>query len=319
MSDPRPGIRVSRLPLSEPTFGPASSSCDLEAHAGAARCRPSRRTPAPARGTLDPAQSRERLVQPGPLRVCRSPHGAPRATRSRRRGRTAPRTSVCSGTSACASAAPTNSRNSGAGRSGRDLNSGWYCEATKNGCRRRGSSIASTSRSSGDVPEQTSPARLEPPAQVVVDLVAMAVALVDDRLAVELAHPRRLVELDRVGAEPHRAAHVGDLLLLGQQVDHRERRLEVELGRVGAGHAGHVAGELAHRHLHAEADAEVRDLALARDLRGADLALDPATAEAPGDQDPVDAASSRASTSGSPTRSESTQSISTRQPWCTPE
>src|SRR5205085_9565271 len=53
-------------------------------------------------------------------------------------------------------AAPTKSRNSGCGRSGRDLNSGWYWEATKNGW--WGSSIASTSRSSGEVPEQTRPA-----------------------------------------------------------------------------------------------------------------------------------------------------------------
>jgi hypothetical protein len=75
--------------------------------------------------------------------------------------------------------------NSGDGRSGRDLNSGWYCEATKNGWSR--SSTISTRRSSGDVPETTRPGALEPLAQEVVDLVAVAVALVDDRLAVELA------------------------------------------------------------------------------------------------------------------------------------
>jgi hypothetical protein len=34
---------------------------------------------------------------------------------------------------ACSSAAAMKSRNSGAGRSGRDLNSGWNCEATKKG------------------------------------------------------------------------------------------------------------------------------------------------------------------------------------------
>ena len=79
----------------------------------------------------------------------------------------------------------TNSRNSGAGRSGRDLNSGWYCEATKNGW--SWISMISTSRSSGDVPEITRPGGLEPLAQEVVDLVAVAVALVDDGLAVELA------------------------------------------------------------------------------------------------------------------------------------
>jgi hypothetical protein len=68
------------------------------------------------------------------------------------------------------------------------------------------------------------------------------------------------VQLDRVGAEAHRPAEVGDLLLLGQQVDDRERRLGVELGRVGAVHAGDVARELGHGDLHAQADAQVRDL-----------------------------------------------------------
>ena len=56
---------------------------------------------------------------------------------------------------ACSNAAPTKSRNSGAGRSGRDLNSGWNCEATKNGWSEI--SMISTRRSSGDVPEITRP------------------------------------------------------------------------------------------------------------------------------------------------------------------
>ena len=102
-----------------------------------------------------------------------------------------------------------------------------------------------------------------------------------------LARPRALVQLDRVGAQAHRAAHVPDLLLLGQEVDHRERRLGVELGRVGAVHAGHVAGEVSHGDLHPEADAEVGHAVLARELRGPDLALDATHAEAPGDQDAV--------------------------------
>src|SRR6185312_13558475 len=59
----------------------------------------------------------------------------------------------CSPPPRCASAAATKSRNSGAGRSGRDLNSGWNCEATKNGW--SWSSMISTRRSSGDVPETT--------------------------------------------------------------------------------------------------------------------------------------------------------------------
>src|SRR5919201_3225709 len=55
---------------------------------------------------------------------------------------------------------------------------------------------------------------LQPTAEDVVHLVAVAVALVDDRLAEDLARPGAVVDLHRVGAEPHGPAHVGDLLLL---------------------------------------------------------------------------------------------------------
>src|SRR5262249_14799423 len=53
----------------------------------------------------------------------------------------------------------------------------------------------------GRGPGEPQPGRLEPAAEMVVDLVAMAVALVHDRLAVELADASRVVQLDRVGAE----------------------------------------------------------------------------------------------------------------------
>jgi len=53
------------------------------------------------------------------------------------------------------SAAPTKPRKSGAGRVGRDLNSGWNWLATNHGC--SGSSTISTSRPSWNVPETTRP------------------------------------------------------------------------------------------------------------------------------------------------------------------
>src|SRR3954468_6181005 len=52
--------------------------------------------------------------------------------------------------SARSSAAPTSSKNSGWGRSGRLLNSGWAWVPIQQGC--PGSSMNSTSRSSGEVP-----------------------------------------------------------------------------------------------------------------------------------------------------------------------
>ena len=123
----------------------------------------------------------------------------------------------------------------------------------------------------------------------VVHLVAVAVALGDDRLvAVHLAGARVVGELDGLRAEAHRAAEVLDLLLLGQQVDHRVRRLGIHLGRVGAVEAADVARELRHGDVHAEADAEVRDRVLARDAAGEDLALPAARAEAAGHEHAVD-------------------------------
>ena len=127
-----------------------------------------------------------------------------------------------------------------------------------------------------------------------------------------------VVQLHRVGAEPHRAAHVVDLLLLRQQVDHGVGRLGIELGRVRAVHADHVAREVDDRELHAEADAEERDAALARDPRGVDLALDAAHAEAAGDQDAVRLARAARAPSCSSSVSESTQKTSILVPWWKP-
>ena len=101
----------------------------------------------------------------------------------------------------------------------------------------------------------------------------MAVTLVDDELAVGLASAGALLELDGLRAEPHRAAEVLDLLLLGKQVDDGERRLGIHLRRVRAVQPGDVARELGDRDVHAEADAEVRDLLLARHAAREDLPL----------------------------------------------
>ena len=62
----------------------------------------------------------------------------------------------------------------------------------------------------------------------------------------------------------------------------------VELGAVRAGQAGDVARELDRRDLHAQADAEVRHLVLARVADRRDLAFDAALAEAARHQDRVD-------------------------------
>src|SRR5579862_235881 len=111
----------------------------------------------------------------------------------------------------------------------------------------------------------------------VVDLVAMPMPLGDHRLVpVHVARPGTLRELDRLRAETHRATEVLDVLLLGEQVDDRERGLGIHLGRVRAVHPDDVARELRDGDVHAEADAEVRDRILTSDATGQDLPLPPA-------------------------------------------
>ena len=93
-----------------------------------------------------------------------------------------------------------------------------------------------------------------------------------------------------VGAEPHRATHVGDVALVVHQIDHRVLRGRVHLARVGTDHAQHVAGELGGHRLQTEAQPEARDVLLAGEPGGGDLALEPASAEAAGDHDAVEVA-----------------------------
>ena len=73
----------------------------------------------------------------------------------------------------------------------------------------------------------------------------------------------------------------------GHQADDRLLR-RAELGRVGILDAAQVARRFDHGHLHAEADAEIRHVAFARELRGLDLSFRAALAEAAGHQDAVD-------------------------------
>jgi hypothetical protein len=124
-------------------------------------------------------------------------------------------------------------------------------------------------------------------AKMVVDLVAVAVALVDDGIAVRRTRARALGEVDGLRPEPHRPAEILDLLLLRQKVDDRIGRLGIHLRRVRAGQPGHVPRKLGDRDVHAEADPEVGNPELARDAARRDLAFPAARAEAAGNEDSV--------------------------------
>src|SRR5205814_10210104 len=54
---------------------------------------------------------------------------------------------------------------------------------------------------------------------VVVDLIAMAVTLADDALAIQPRGAAALLQVDRIESQAHRAALVGERALPGQQVN----------------------------------------------------------------------------------------------------
>src|SRR5438128_735477 len=98
---------------------------------------------------------------------------------------------------------------------------------------------------------------------------------------------------DRIEAEAHRPALVGDRALLGQEVDEVVGGVGLEFRGVGAVQAADVARVLDHRALHPETDPEVRHAPLACVADRLDLALDPPVAEAAGHQDAVDVGEGR--------------------------
>ena len=108
------------------------------------------------------------------------------------------------------------------------------------------------------------PLGLERRAVLVVDFVAMAMALADLVRAIRFFGMRALREDAGIRAEAHRAALVLDALLRLHEVDDRMIRLGVELRAVRVRHTADVAGELDDSTLHAEAEAEERDVMLAR-------------------------------------------------------
>ena len=203
------------------------------------------------------------------------------------------------------SAAFMNSRKSGWGLKGFDLNSGWNWHPRNQGW--SFSSTISTSVSSGEMPVTSMPQVSSLLPVPHVELVAVAVPLVDQVLVVSLVGAASRFEPARVGAEPHRAALVGGRVPrlhlvvpvnpLLHEVDDRAVRLLVELRAVGAFHLAEVPRGLYHGKLHPEADAEIGYLVLPRVGDRVDLPLDAPRAEAAGHQYAVDAAESACTTS----------------------
>src|SRR6266550_938413 len=88
---------------------------------------------------------------------------------------------------------------------------------------------------------------------LVVDLIAMAMALAHLWNAVDRPGLRSHPEPARVRPEPHRAAHVRHVLLVLHQRDDRVIAFGCKLAGMAVGQADDVASELDDRGLHPEA------------------------------------------------------------------
>ena len=118
----------------------------------------------------------------------------------------------------------------------------------------------------------------------IIELISMTVALFDKGLAVTGIHRRSLLHLARIGAETHRAS-LDDAMLIGHEIDDEMGAFLIEFAAVRVLIAEDMTGVFDDADLHAEANAEIRELMLSRILTGGDHPLDAPVAEAAGDED----------------------------------
>src|SRR5262249_53982123 len=100
---------------------------------------------------------------------------------------------------------------------------------------------------------------------LAVELVAMAMALVDFARSVRSIRETVLHQLTGPASQPHSAAEIVDAFQFAQLENHAMRGARVELGGIGRLQAAHVARKLDYQCLHPEADAEVRHFPFARE------------------------------------------------------
>src|SRR5690554_196135 len=123
----------------------------------------------------------------------------------------------------------------------------------------------------------------QPWQEVVVDFVTVAMTLTNGLLTVTGGNGRADCEHTVLCTQAHGATQVRRFSArfggttgvepLGDQANDRLRGMLTEFSTVGVFQSGHVAGVFDNRHLHAQADAQVRNLVLAGILNRADLAF----------------------------------------------
>ena len=88
-------------------------------------------------------------------------------------------------------------------------------------------------------------------------------------------------------AEAHGGAHVSDAFLFFLEADDGMRGVFIKLGGVGSFESAFIACEFDGGDLHAEADAEVRDVVFASVFGGEDFSFDSTITESAGNEDSI--------------------------------
>ena len=128
---------------------------------------------------------------------------------------------------------------------------------------------------------------LEVVAEVIVELIAMAMAFDNLVCAIRLSHLAATDEQAFISSKSHSAAHVGDVLLFFHDVNDIIGCVLIHLTAVGIREVEHVAGILYDHNLHAEADAECGDIVFATILGCKDFAFYASVAKAWADDDAI--------------------------------
>ena len=120
-------------------------------------------------------------------------------------------------------------------------------------------------------------------AEIIVELIAMAVTFANNFVAIDSTHAATLAKAAFVTAQTHRATHVGNVLLVLHDVDDVVRSLRIHFDRVGILVAQYVSvPEFDNHHLHTQADTEGRQVVFAAVLCSNDFAFDTTLAKIPG-------------------------------------
>src|SRR3984893_10795013 len=123
---------------------------------------------------------------------------------------------------------------------------------------------------------------------MVVELEAMAVPLVHHSLAICLRRLGARRELAWIHAQAHGAPLLLDIALLREEVDDRMGGEGVELRRIRVRCVENFAGDVHHRALHSQAEAEIGNLVTPRVARCEHLSLYASMPEASGHDDSID-------------------------------